>query len=211
VEQEATTAAESNGEEAAPAEESSDTGSSAADEAEESSEGSPSPDEEGETTGEAEQGEEVDPRDEQIQKLRETVLILRADAENYRKVVQRDLQNAREFGLQKFAESLLEVADNLDLALAGVPTDELSSNKQLSSLYDGLRLTQNSLHSIFKKNGIEKFVPEGVLDPNKHECLYRAPIPDKEPNTIIDVVKTGYMYKNTLLRAAQVGVVQSDE
>jgi GrpE len=45
----------------------------------------------------------------------------------------------------------------------------------------------------------------------KHECLYRVPNLDKEPNTIIDVVKTGYVYKESLLRAAQVGVVQGDE
>jgi molecular chaperone GrpE len=156
------------GETEVPTEEDGDAESSAATESDETdTETEPT---ETQAEAEADAEAEVDPRDEQIQKLRDTVLVLRADADNYRKVVQRDLTNAREYGLQKFAESLLEVADNLDLALAGVPTAELTENKELSSLYDGLRLTQNSLHSIFKKNGIEKFVPEGVLDPNVRDC-----------------------------------------
>ena len=62
---------------------------------------------------------------------------------------------------------------------------------------------------MLRTHGIEAFDPLGEkFDPLLHEALYQAPVPGKEPGSVLDCSKIGYMIKGRLLRAAQVGVVQ---
>ena len=64
------------------------------------------------------------------------------------------------------------------------------------------------LQTLFKYH-VKPFDPTGEkFDPNRHEALYQAPIPGKEPGTVLECQKVGYMIKDRVLRAAQVGVVQ---
>lgn len=70
-------------------------------------------------------------------------------------------------------------------------------------------MTHRLLLSTLFKFHVKEFDPTGEkFDPNHHEALYQAPIPGKEPGTVLECQKTGYMIKDRLLRAAQVGVVQ---
>jgi molecular chaperone GrpE len=64
------------------------------------------------------------------------------------------------------------------------------------------------LQTLFKYH-VKPFDPTGdKFDPNLHEALYQVPIPGKEPGTIVDCRKVGYMIKDRVLRAPQVGVAQ---
>ena len=79
----------------------------------------------------------------------------------------------------------------------------------LRELYQGVALTNKQLLSTFGKYGITQFDPTGQkFDPNLHEAMYAVPLPDKEPGSIIESRKFGYMIKDRVLRAAQVGIVQ---
>lgn len=70
-------------------------------------------------------------------------------------------------------------------------------------------MTQRLLLQTLFKYHVKPFDPTGdVFDPNHHEALYQAPVPGKEPGTVIDCQKTGYKIKDRVLRAAQVGVAQ---
>lgn len=84
-----------------------------------------------------------------------------------------------------------------------------SAQAYLADLHQGVELTHRVLLSTLFKYHVKPYDPIGEkFDPNRHEALYQAPIPDKEPGTIIDCQKTGFMIKERVLRAAQVGVVQ---
>lgn len=101
------------------------------------------------------------------------------------------------------------------------PSSESSSSSQsstapaqksalthLSELYTGVEMTHRLLLQTLFKYNVKPFDPTGdKFDPNRHEALYQAPIPGKEPGTIIDTQKIGYTIKDRTLRAAQVGVV----
>lgn len=79
----------------------------------------------------------------------------------------------------------------------------------LQELHTGVEMTQRLLLQTLFKYHVKPFDPTGDrFDPNLHEALYQAPIPGKEPGTVIDCQKVGYKIKDRVLRAAQVGVAQ---
>jgi molecular chaperone GrpE len=89
------------------------------------------------------------------------------------------------------------------------PPDNKSPSVYLQELHHGVEMTQRLLLQTLFKYQVKPFDPTGdKFDPNKHEALYQAPVPGKEPGTVIDCQKVGYMIKDRVLRAAQVGVNQ---
>lgn len=79
----------------------------------------------------------------------------------------------------------------------------------MQELHHGVEMTQRLLLQTLFKYQVKPYDPTGdKFDPNKHEALYQAPVPGKEPGTVIDCQKVGYTIKDRVLRAAQVGVAQ---
>ncbi|KAJ3813209.1 GrpE-domain-containing protein [Lentinula lateritia] len=159
---------------------------------------------------------------------------LQADFLNLQRNAAREKEQTRDFAITRFASDLLETVDVLALALKSVPapalaaettpaseslassssseTDTLppkSPQEYLQELHTGVEMTQRQLLQTLFKYHVKPFDPTGdKFDPNRHEALYQAPIPGKEPGTVLDCQKPGYMIKDRVLRAAQVGVVQ---
>ena len=124
------------------------------------------------------------------------------------------VNDAKVFGIQSFCKDLLEVADILNLAVVNTPK-QISEDikvlmKDYTNLHQGLVLTEERMQKIFVKNGLVPIKPnEGdKFDPNFHDALFQAKIPDKQTGTIIQVMKTGYRLHDRVIRAAQVGVAQ---
>jgi molecular chaperone GrpE len=87
-------------------------------------------------------------------------------------------------------------------------TPTKSAQEHLLDLHSGVEITQKQLLQTLFKYGVKPFDPTGdKFDPNRHEALYQAPIPGKEPGTVLECQKTGYTIKDRTLRAAKVGVV----
>lgn len=62
---------------------------------------------------------------------------------------------------------------------------------------------------MLKTHGITQFDPTGEkFDPREHEAMYQAPVPGKEPGSVLECSQVGFKIKGRILRAAQVGVVQ---
>ena len=59
-----------------------------------------------------------------------------ADAENARNIAKRDVESARQFAVTKFAKSMLEVADNLNLAMTSIPA-EVQLPCMMLAIYQG--------------------------------------------------------------------------
>lgn len=128
-----------------------------------------------------------------------------ADAENSRKRSDRDRREAEQYGGSKLARDMLPVYDNMKRALESA-TDE--QRTAFGALIEGVELTMRELLNVFSKHGMTIIAPEigERFDPNIHESMFEAPLPDTKVGDIIQVSAEGFMLYDRLLRPAQVGV-----
>ena len=143
--------------------------------------------------------------EESCDRFRDEALRANAEMENIRKRAERDVSNARKFGIEKFAKELLPVIDSIEQALK----HEVKL-KEAIAMKDGIELTAKMLVDILNKNGVEELDPKGEkFDPNLHEAMAMIPNPEFEDNTIFDVFQKGYMLNGRVVRAAKVVIVKN--
>jgi molecular chaperone GrpE len=137
--------------------------------------------------------------------MRDRFMRALADAENARKRGERDRREAEQFGGSKLARDMLPVYDNLKRALDAA-TDE--TRTQSTALIEGLELTLRELTNVLSKHGVVQISPSigEVFDPQRHQAMFEAPLPDTKAGQIIQVLGAGFMLHDRLLRPAQVGV-----
>ena len=128
-----------------------------------------------------------------------------ADAENARKRSERDRREAERYGGSRLARDMLPVFDNMKRAVAAVPEDAREANK---ALIEGVELTMRELLNVLGKHGVSVISPEvgDPFDPQLHEAMFEAPIPDTVAGEIIRVEADGFILHDRLLRPAKVGV-----
>jgi molecular chaperone GrpE len=126
-----------------------------------------------------------------------------ADVENVRKRAAKDLENTRQFAVEKFAQDLIAVKDSLELA---VSNSRKANSAELASLIEGQNATLRLLAKAFEKAQIEEVIPEGQpFNPELHEAMMAQPS-DAPPNTVLSVIQRGYQLNGRLLRPARVVV-----
>lgn len=137
--------------------------------------------------------------------LRDKFMRALADAENSRKRADRDRKEAEMYGSTRLARDLLPVYDNLNRALQAIPEDNRDT---AAALIEGLELTLRELTNVMSKHGITKITPAvgDVFDPQLHQAMFEAPLPDTKAGQIIQVMTDGFLLYDRLLRPAQVGV-----
>jgi molecular chaperone GrpE len=160
------------------------------------------PDDPEEGSVEALAKEAADARDKMLRTL--------AEMENLRKRTAREVSDARTYGISGFARDVLDIADNLQRALDAVPAEaRAAADPGLKALIEGVELTERSLHNALEKNGVRKFDPAGEkFDPNVHQAMYEIPDPSVPAGTIAQVIQSGYMIGDRILRPALVGVAK---
>ncbi|MCF8881294.1 nucleotide exchange factor GrpE [Erythrobacter sp. SN021] len=139
------------------------------------------------------------------------VLYARAETQNVRRRLEKDVQDARNYGATSFARDILSVADNLARALDHVP-EELREHEKAKNFIAGIEATQRELEKVFGQNGITRIAAKGIpLDPNQHQAMMEVPTDEAEPGTIVQEMQAGYMIKDRLLRPAMVGVAKKPD
>jgi len=129
-----------------------------------------------------------------------------AELENYRKRVARELEAARQYGIERFAAEILPVADSLGLGL------DVAATADPTTLLEGHRATLRQLQKAFAAAGITEIDPAGQpFDPQLHEAMTTHPSADRPPNTVLAVVQKGYLLNGRLLRPARVIVSKARE
>ena len=135
--------------------------------------------------------------------LRSESLRERADLDNQRKRVARDVEQARRFANEKLLGELLPVFDSLDAGLNAAGTDA-------SPLREGLELTYKQLLKVAADNGLALLDPIGQpFNPEHHQAISQVPAPDAAPGSVVTVFQKGYLLNERLLRPALV-VVAAD-
>ena len=134
--------------------------------------------------------------------LLETVLRERAEIENQRRRLHRDLDQARKFANEKLLNELLPVYDGLESGLAVEGGD-------LASMREGISLTLKALLKVAESHGMVQVNPLGQpLDPERHHAVSMVEAPGKAPGTVVSVLQKGYVLNDRLLRPALVAVAK---
>jgi molecular chaperone GrpE len=129
-----------------------------------------------------------------------------AELENYRKRCEREVENARKFAIERFAQELVTVGDALEAGInAGAATPG-------PALLEGAQATLRQLHRAFEKGGIKIVDPAGQpFDPEWHEAMAVQESREHPANTVLSVVQKGYSLNGRLLRPARVIVSKASE
>ena len=140
--------------------------------------------------------------------LKDKLLRSLAEMENLRRRVEKDLADARAYGVTRFARDMLDVADNLRRALDSLPSEaRAAAEGPFKALIEGVDLTERDLLKKMESHGVRKLSPEGQkFDPNLHQAIFEVPDETKPSGTVTQVVQTGYVIGERVLRPAMVGV-----
>jgi molecular chaperone GrpE len=142
--------------------------------------------------------------------LKEKLLRTLADMENLRRRTEREIADARTYAVSNFARDMLNVADNFQRAMDSVPAEAREAgDPALKALVEGIELTEREMLKTLERYGVKPVNPEGQkFDPNLHQAMFEVPNADVPSGTVVQVVQTGYVIGERVLRPALVGVAK---
>src|SRR5690606_40043109 len=140
----------------------------------------------------------------ELEQLRAQVLLDRADMENQRKRLERDVRNACRFANKQLLGDLLPVFDSLEAALNTAPAED--------PLRDGVVLTLRELTRVCGNNGLAEVAPAqgDAFDPEKHNAMSAVETAEVAPGSVFQLFQKGYVLNDQLLRPALVSVAKHD-
>ncbi len=151
--------------------------------------------EEGSSAAQNEATREAPPPDED---LKNQLLRLGADFDNYRKRTHREIEQARRFGIEKLLGDLLPVLDAVDRALEYV-------GDAREPFAEGVRLIARQAVDVLARHGVKSFTSVGrPFDPMLHEAVGIDSTQDVTPGLVLQEHQRGYLLHERLLRPAKV-------
>ena len=156
-----------------------------------------------------EQAQEVDYK-AIIEDLNDKLLRAMAEAQNTRRRADIDIQNAKNFGIQSFAKDLLGVMDNLFRAADNIPDSDAQTDAKLKAIKDGIEITKREMINVFERNSIKRIEPANeAFDPNLHQAISQIPDSSVAAGSVLQVLQSGYIIKDRLLRPALVVIAKA--
>jgi molecular chaperone GrpE len=146
--------------------------------------------------------------DRELADMKDRLLRTLAEMENMRKRTERDVADARSYGISSFARDILGVADNMHRALQALD-DELraKADDATKALLEGVELTERELMSALEKHGVKRIEPlNQKFDPNRHQAMFEKEDPSVPSGTVVQVMQAGYTIGERVLRPALVAV-----
>jgi molecular chaperone GrpE len=151
--------------------------------------------------------QEANPLEAEVADLKDKLLRTLAENENIRKRAEKERNDTAKFAVGNFAKQLLSVADNLRRALDAIPEETRQENDGLNNIFVGVEATERELLRAFDAVGIKQIdALDQPFNPNFHEVMMEMEAPDKPSGTVVQVLETGYMIHDRLLRPARVCV-----
>ena len=140
--------------------------------------------------------------------LKDRLLRTLAEMENLRRRTEREVADARTYGVTNFARDILAVADNMERALKALD-DEIrdKADAGVKALLDGVELTERELIKAMEKHGVKKLEPQGQkFDPDLHQAMFEIPDESVPAGTVVQIMQPGYTIGERVLRPALVAV-----
>jgi molecular chaperone GrpE len=131
----------------------------------------------------------------------------RADFDNYRKRMERDMAQIKRESLARFLKEFFTPLDDMDRVL-----QECEKNHSFESLVTGVRIMEENFWRVLAKIGVRKIDAKGKpFDPGLHEAMAMVPSGDVPPNTVLEVYEAGYKLDEFILRPARVVVSRAPD
>jgi molecular chaperone GrpE len=148
----------------------------------------------------------------EVASLKDQRLRALAEVENIRRRADREKTEASQYAVTRFARDMLGIADSFASALAAVPAAvRAAADPQVQAVLDGVEATDRQLIQTLERYGVKPVdTSDGKFDPNLHQAIAEVPAAGKPPGSIVDVVQTGFMIGERLLRPAMVTVAKKD-
>src|SRR5215207_8266562 len=146
--------------------------------------------------------------DRELAEAKDRLLRTLADMDNMRKRTEREVADARVYGISNFARDILGVADNMHRAMQALD-DELraKADEATKALLEGVELTERELMNVLEKHGVTRVEPLGQkFDPNRHQAMYEIEDASVPSGSVIQVMQAGYLIGERVLRPALVAV-----
>tara|TARA_R110001592_G_scaffold321037_1_gene599278 strand:+ start:18347 stop:18916 length:570 start_codon:yes stop_codon:yes gene_type:complete len=154
----------------------------------------------------ADVGNDLAKLQEELVAANEQSLRAHAEMQNLRRRLERDVENAHKYALDKFVGELLPVVDNLERTLQAVDQE----NVEFTSLIEGVELTLKNFQDVLVRYKVEPIDPKGqVFNPEFHQAMSMVEMPGETPNTVVDVFQKGYTLNGRLVRPAMVVVAKA--
>ncbi|WP_455222559.1 nucleotide exchange factor GrpE [Kaarinaea lacus] len=152
--------------------------------------------------------EQLTQAEEKASKHWDELLRAKADLENTRRRLQRDVENAHKYAVEKFIQDLLPVIDSLEMGINAAKEVDADIHK----VKEGNELTLKMFNDCANKFGVEAIDPKGKpFNPEYHQAMSMQESSEQEPNTVLAVMQKGYLLNGRLVRPAMVIVAKAVE
>jgi molecular chaperone GrpE len=145
----------------------------------------------------------------EVAEHKDKLLRLLADMENLRRRTDREVADARAYGVSSLARDVVGVADNLHRALEAAGGSAALAEGPAKSLREGVELIERDLLKVLERYGVKRFDPKGAkFDPNFHQAIFEVSDDSIAAGSVAQVIQPGYMIGERVLRPAMVGVAK---
>ncbi|HEX4080525.1 MAG TPA: nucleotide exchange factor GrpE [Rhizomicrobium sp.] len=149
----------------------------------------------------------------EVAELKERHLRALADAENTRRRAERERLDASQYAVTRFARDMLLVSDNLQRALAHFPAEaRADASPAVKAVLEGVEATERALAATLERHGVRAIdTTNAKFDPHLHQAIAEVPAEGRPAGSIVNVVQTGYVIADRLLRPAMVTVARKED
>lgn len=143
----------------------------------------------------------------EVAEYKDKLLRALADMENLRRRTDREVADARAYGVSSLARDIVGVADNLRRALEAGGESATVVEGPAKALREGVALIERDLLKVLERHGVKRLDPQGAkFDPNFHQAIFEVCDANIAPGSVAQVIQPGYMIGERVLRPALVGV-----
>lgn len=148
---------------------------------------------------------DLDALQSELDLARDRALRAQAELDNYRKRMNRELQDSVRYAAVNVIRDLLPVVDNMQRAL-----EAAQAAGESGSLLQGVQMVSQQMADVLAQHGLQPIAAEGqAFDADLHEAVSQQPTADAEPGTVLHVVQIGYQLQDRVVRPAKVIVAQA--
>ncbi len=153
---------------------------------------------------EAEEPTELEKAHSERDRMREQLLRIAADFDNFRKRSRKEVEEVRRRAIEDTLREVLPIVDNLERA-AGAMSDAT----EVAAVADGVHMVLRGFDDIANRLGLKRVPGVGnQFDPTCHDAMQQEETDEHAPGTIVSEIVPGYYLGERLLRPAMVVVAK---
>ena len=146
----------------------------------------------------------------EVAELKDRWMRSEAEIANVRARSRREVDETRQYAVQKFAADVVETAENLRRGIASLPPPEPGQPEIVGKLREGLEGVERGFLAILDRNGIKRDDPTGQkFNPQFHQAMAEQESEAHAPGTVMHAWSSAWTLNNRLLRPAMVVVAKA--